>query len=58
MELPKPVAAITAKVSAFGDYHPRLFGAVLVVGAVLLIASGLRPAGRPGHTGSEEASCL
>jgi hypothetical protein len=42
MKTPAPVATITAKISAFEDYHPRLFGVVLVVGAVLLIGSGLR----------------
>jgi hypothetical protein len=46
MKLPGPVAAVTAKISAFEDVHPRLFGVALVIGAALLIASGLRPAGR------------
>lgn len=44
MKLPGSVAAVTAKVATFEDFHPRLFGAALVIGAVLLIGSGLRPA--------------
>jgi hypothetical protein len=49
MKVPGPVAAVTAKISAFEDYHPRLIGAALAVAAALLITSGLRPAGRPGR---------
>ncbi len=33
-----PMAAVTAKVDALEDLHPRLFGAVLVGGAALLLA--------------------
>jgi len=44
MKLPKPVAVVTAKVSAFQDLHPRLFGVALMIAAALLITSGLRPA--------------
>jgi hypothetical protein len=43
MKTPGPLASVTAKISAFEDYHQRLFGLALVVGAVLLIASGLAP---------------
>lgn len=50
MKVPGSVAAVTAKISAFEDYHPRLFGVTLVIGAALLITSGLRPAGRPEYT--------
>jgi hypothetical protein len=46
MRLPGPVAAAAAKVSALEDYHPQLAGVVLVVAAVLLIASGLQPGRR------------
>jgi hypothetical protein len=34
-------AAMVARVEALKDLNPKVFGAVLIVGAVLLIASGL-----------------
>ncbi len=36
-----PMAAATAKVSAFEDLHPRLFSVVLVAGAALLLAHAI-----------------
>jgi len=43
MKLPGPAAGVVSKIAAMEDLNPRLFGAVLVFGAVLLIGSGLRP---------------
>lgn len=37
------MAAVVAKVHAAEEFNPRLFGAVLAVSAVLLIASAFPP---------------
>lgn len=39
-------ATVVAKVQAAEEFNPRLFGAVLVLSAVLLIASGFAPGKR------------
>jgi hypothetical protein len=43
MRLPGPAATVVSKIAAMEDMNPRLFGAVLVFSALLLITSGLRP---------------
>jgi hypothetical protein len=50
MNIPAPLAAVTARISAF-ENHPRLFGVALVMIGAALIASGLRPARRTGTDG-------
>jgi hypothetical protein len=51
MNIPAPLAAVTARISAFESYHPRLFGVALVMIGAALVASGLRPARRTGTDG-------
>ena len=43
MRYPAPVAAVVAKADALATFNPRLFGAVLLIGGVILACDGCRP---------------
>jgi hypothetical protein len=44
-------AAVTARAEALKDLNPRVFGALMIAGGVLLIANGL---GLGGHSQEQE----